>query len=218
MVIHVVDSPSGLLKTWSTLVSSRCYPSLSSMISNGKNKGSFKTAAKKSVLVTQYVKMTDTCTNLPISSLPALLGRPLMLWSCCQLDRSLHGPSNFRIRLLVGCDGLELDASRFRYRNRGNISPGDASCKLCNTEEESPSHFLVSCPALSMRRLALLQDAPSCVSVHLPHDPRALHDTLYNLLQGLVWLKAAHAQEWLLLFIKDLRQTRADLLLTRTSV
>ena len=162
--------------------------------------------------------MTDTCTNLPISSLPALLGRPSMLWSCCQLDRSMHGPSNFRIRLLVGCDGLELDASRFRYRNRGNISPGDASCKLCNTEEESPSHFLVSCPALSMRRLALLQDAPSCISVHLPHDSRALHDTLYNLLQGLVWLKAAHAQEWLLLFIKDLRQTRADLLLTSTLV
>ena len=189
------------------------------MISNGKNKGSFKTAAKKSALVTQYVKMTDICTNLPISSLPALLGRPSMLWSCCQLDRSMHGPSNFRIRLLlVGCDGLELDASRFRYRNRGNISPGDGSCKLCNTEEESPSHFLVSCPALSMRRLALLQDAPSCISVHLPHDPRALHDTLYNLLQGLVWLKAAHAQEWLLLFIKDLRQTRADLLLTSTLV
>ncbi len=31
----LADSPSGLLKTWSTLVSSRCYPSLSSMISNG---------------------------------------------------------------------------------------------------------------------------------------------------------------------------------------
>ncbi len=118
----------------------------------------------------------------------------------------------------MGCDGLELDVSRFRYRNRGNISPRDASCKLCNTEEESPSHFLVSCPALSARRHALLQDAPTCVSVHLPHDPRALHEILYNLLQGLVWLKAAHAQEWLLLFIKDLRQTRADLLLTRTLV
>ncbi len=131
--ILLADSPSGLLKTWSTLVSSRCYHSLSS---NRKNKGSFKAAAKKSVLVTQYVKMTDTCTNLPISSLPAHLGRPSMLWSCCQLDRSLHGLSNLRIRLLVG---LELDASRFRYCNR------DASCELCNTEEESPSHFLVSC-------------------------------------------------------------------------
>ena len=37
----LADSPSGLQKTWSTLVTTRCYPSLSSMISNGKMKESF---------------------------------------------------------------------------------------------------------------------------------------------------------------------------------
>ena len=166
----LADSPSGLQKTWSTLVTTRCYPSLSSMISNGKMKESFKAAAKKSMLICQYINMTDSCSNLPISSLPAHLGRPSLLWSCCLTDRSLHGPSNFRVRLLVGCDGLELDASRFRYRTNPNISPGDATCKLCNNEEE---HFLVSCSTLSPRRNELLQDAPACVKAHLPHDSEA---------------------------------------------
>ncbi len=34
------------------------------------------------------------------------IGRRSQLWSCCLRDLSLHGPSNFRIRLLVGGDGL----------------------------------------------------------------------------------------------------------------
>ena len=36
---------------------------------------------------------------------------------------------NFRIRLLLGCHGLESDTSTFR-RRRGDKSPGDPSCDL----------------------------------------------------------------------------------------
>ncbi len=100
-----------------------------------------------------------------------VMRRPSLLWSCCLMDRSLHGPSNFnfRVRLLVGCDGLELDASRFRYRTNLNISPGDATCKLCN---ESPSHLAVQLSRRAEMHV-LLHNAPACVQVHLPHDSEA---------------------------------------------
>ncbi len=55
------------------------------------------------------------------------------------------------LNILTGCDGPELDASRFRYRNRFNAAPGDASCKLCHLDVEPLSHFLTSCSALPPR-------------------------------------------------------------------
>ncbi len=128
--------------------------------------------------------------------------------SCCLRDRSLHGPSNFRVRLLVGCDGLELDASRFRYRTNQNISPGDATC---NKEEESPSHFLVSCSALSPRRNELLQDAPACVQAHLPHDSEASTSTLCSLLDP-AGTRVAACCTCARVAPIFLRQTRAELL------
>ena len=65
-------------------------------------------------------------------------------------------PSNGRhttakSRLLVGCNDLETDVSRFHYRrNRGNgMEPGDTTCKLCHSEPEDPSHFILHCPSLT---------------------------------------------------------------------
>ena len=44
-------------------------------------------------------------------------------------DRQTTTRTNFRVRILVGCDGLEADASRFRRRMNGT-APGDSTCKL----------------------------------------------------------------------------------------
>ncbi len=172
----LLDKGSGLLKTWSALVSTHPFPPLLTMVSNGKSKDSFKAAARKSMLIGQYIALVDSCSNLPISSLPAHMGKPSSLWLCSMKDRSLHGSSNFRIRLLTGCDGLELDASRFRSRNRFNAAQGDATCKLCHLDVESSSHFLSGCFALSPLRDAgafLEIEAGGCRRQRCPCAQRA---------------------------------------------
>ncbi len=45
----LLDKDSGLLKTWSALVSTHPFPPLLTMVSNGKSKDSFKAAARKSM-------------------------------------------------------------------------------------------------------------------------------------------------------------------------
>ena len=67
--------------------------------------------------------------------------------------------SNFRVRLLLGCHGLESDAARFRVRRDGSPT-GNPMCKLCNSEEEDPVHFLAVCNALQARQV-LLSHAPT---------------------------------------------------------
>ena len=52
--------------------------------------------------------------------------------------------SNLRIRLLVGCEGLEADTARFRYRKSG-LQVGDPTCKLCHAGAETPQHFTMDC-------------------------------------------------------------------------
>ena len=49
--------------------------------------------------------------------------------------------NNFRIRLLVGCDGLEADASRFRWR-KDRSQPNNSTCKLCHSVASSPGSLL----------------------------------------------------------------------------
>ena len=46
--------------------------------------------------------------------------------------------------LLLGCHGLESDAARFRVRRDGGRT-GNPLCKLCNSGEEDPEHFLSTC-------------------------------------------------------------------------
>ena len=41
---------------------------------------------------------------------------------CCRGNTNATRQTNFRIRLLTGCDGLEQDASHFRYRTQGRSS------------------------------------------------------------------------------------------------
>ena len=53
------------------------------------------------------------------------------LWRVTHFSDLFHltSKSNFRICLLLGCPGLESDASRFSTRNNGQLR-GDSSCKL----------------------------------------------------------------------------------------
>ena len=76
-------------------------------------------------------------------------GAPAPHWKITHSADLLHltTRSNFRVRLLLGCHGLESDAARFRVRRDGSPT-GNPMCKLCNSEEEDPVHFLAVCNAL----------------------------------------------------------------------
>ena len=88
-------------------------------------------------------------------------GAPAPHWKITHSADLLHltTRSNFRVRLLLGCHGLESDAARFRVRRDGSPT-GNLMCKLCNSEEEDPVHFLAACNTLQAQRLVLLSQAP----------------------------------------------------------
>ena len=93
--------------------------------------------------------------------------------------------NNFRIRLLVGCHGLEVDACRFRRRMLSNYIVNDPMCKLCGLEPEDPAHFIVRCPALADTRNSILQTSSSMDwdSLLLSHPARFL-----NIILGTEWI------------------------------
>ena len=76
------------------------------------------------------------------------------LASSSSLDPTLTRLNNFRMRLLVGCDGLEQNAARFRYRNTGT-APSDPLCKL---DQEDAVHFTAVCSRLCPTHCVL----PNC--------------------------------------------------------
>ena len=93
---------------------------------------------------------------------------PAPHWKVTIGDPKLTRLNNFRIRLLVGCDGLEADAARFRSRTT-TAQPGDPSCKLCNRGvPEDAAHFVSACPALDEERVKLYSDAPPSVRSQIP--------------------------------------------------
>ncbi len=113
--------------------------------------------------------------------------------------------------MLVGCDGLEADASRFRYR-KGPSQPGDPSCKLCNLHEpETPAHFIAHCPAISPRRQELLAGAPDHVRPLLP-DITLAPDHFFNVMIGSDWIDDPVTQSFIVDFLDQLRTSRNSLL------
>ena len=80
----------------------------------------------------------EDCTDLHIGACSIPIRRPARHWSVMLGDTNATRRTNFRIRLLTGCDGLEQDASHFRYRTHGKSS-GDPTCKLCGFGPENLS-------------------------------------------------------------------------------
>jgi len=115
--------------------------------------------------------MTETkhpreCSEYPIGFCNLPLGKPSQQWySTLKFnDRHTTAKSNFRIGLLVGCDGLETDVSRFHYRSNGM----EPYLQMCHSVPGDPSHFILRCPSLASRRHELLSDTPAHVRTLLP--------------------------------------------------
>ena len=112
------------------------------------------------------------CSLHLLSQMDPRSGSPSTLWTSTLNKDLLHltARNNFRIRLVLGCHGLESDAARFRKR-RCELEVGSSTCRLCAQGIEDPTHFLATCPALERRRKELLQDLIPALDSLVP-DPR----------------------------------------------
>ena len=74
----------------------------------------WKVFLKKHFAIREHLDFLAACDHLPLSDCQALkLLKPAPHWSITRGDVNLTRMNIFRIRLLVGCDGLECDAARF---------------------------------------------------------------------------------------------------------
>ena len=100
----------------------------------------WKKQVKRLYLTKEFLAFLDECDHLPLSLCSVGLGSPVNHWRVTLGLPILTRQNNFRLRLLVGCDGLEQDASRFRQRKDPSSRAHDASCKFCLTE---PPHLFL---------------------------------------------------------------------------
>ena len=110
--------------------------------------------------------------NISLCATPTFSLPPL--WSMIHCADQLHltTRSNLRIRLLLGCQGLESDVCRFSSQSNGQAR-GVPSCKLCGAQLEDVPHFISTCPSLETKRRKLLRHAPPQLQDwELPDPPR----------------------------------------------
>ncbi len=202
-------SPTSLMHSCSCLLEDFALPSLSTLSAAFPcTKYAWKKSTKLILRSRVYSELLSECSSLYISecdSVSFMKGRICPQWLASKGDRQMLQRSNFRVRLLVGCDGLEVDTSRFRAP-RGTVRT--STCKLCNSGAEDAMHFLIVCPALQSTRDDLLSQAPSTLSAYTSSP-----SSLLNHLLGTTWLDDPPTQKYSVNFIHMLRQARAEIIL-----
>ena len=129
----------------------------------------------------------------------------------CADQLHLTTRSNFRIRLLLGCHGLESDACRFSSRSIGQAR-GDPSCKLCGAQLEDVPHFISTCPSLETKRREPLRHAPPQLQDRELPDPARDPDLFAYVMLGIDWVEDIQLQVFCVNFLTELKAFRADLI------
>ena len=213
LVFHALISnppPKGFIPTISSILTNYGLPSLNSILDMSCSDPAWKWLIKKCILFSDFLSFSGACDTIPLSRCDINIGKPISHWQVTRGQPLLTRKNNFRIRLLVGCDGLEHDASRFRHRS---YSSGDNICKLCLSEPEDSSHFIARCPVLSGPRTLLLANLPTPPSV--PPLSELLHSNqlrLIDIVLGVEWIDDAVFQCSIIEFLSELRLARTTFL------
>ena len=165
------SSVKGEVKRFQDILAKHSLPDLSTLLSNTPSSNVWKSHVCKYLVLKAYLEFLEECDAYHLSSCSLKLLKLDPHWAAMFKDVKVMRPNNLRIRLLMGCDGLENDASRFRIRNTGG-RVHDPSSKLCGTVSEDAAHFICNCSALAEVRAALLLAAPPTLSSLIP-DPSA---------------------------------------------
>ena len=147
-----VSSPGakGITVVYQQLLSVINLPELASLLKDPPKKSSLKSFVKKQTVTRFPLEFLDECVNLCLSDceLKLKLHRPILHRMVSIGNPLLTRRNNFRIRLLVSCDGLEKDAARFSSGSKAHTA--GPCCKLCGSgqvEDAAPLLFTVQpCP------------------------------------------------------------------------
>ena len=145
------------IPTLSSLLEECNLPSINSLMADSCSRLAWKKQVKRLYLTKEFLAFVDECDHLPLSLCSIRLGSTVNHWRVTLGLPVLTRQNNFRLRLLVGCDGLEQDASRFRLRKDLFSCVRDASCKH-RTRGCSSFYSSVSCTCASQRPPAFLCD------------------------------------------------------------
>ncbi len=111
------SSPSGIIPVWQDLLDTLKLLSLEQLhvLSNPRSKIFWKSSTKRLLSINQAISLRETCPAYLVSSCRTI---PSPLWSATLNDRHSTVRTNFRIRMLTGCEGLFIsisDADRMVY-------------------------------------------------------------------------------------------------------
>jgi len=123
-------------------------PSAATLLQNTPSKSCWKRCITKILGTRAYLHLLDQAEvksdleQLSMCEPNFLVHSPIWGTTYCAEHVHLHltTRSNFSVRLLLGCQGLGSDASRFNSRSNGR-SGGDPSCKLCYAQLEDAIDF-----------------------------------------------------------------------------
>ena len=200
----------GVTRRYHELLRRLNLPELPTLLNSPPKTQTLKTYIRKNLALRAHVEFLETHESSFLGSCELHLLKPAPHWGVTVGDPALTRLNNFRIRLLVGCDGLEHDAARFRHRTTG-ATPSDPSCKLCGHEKEDAIHFAAVCPRLDDARCSALAEAPPIANTVLPHrgvDPRKFTEIIL----GTRWIEDSAFQCFCISFLSKLKTRRADLL------
>ena len=206
-------SAKGLIPAYRRLLEDLRLPSISQLLTQPPKPESWKSSTKKLLNFKTYLALMEDCIDLHVGACSIPIGRPVRHWSVTLGDTNATRRSNFRIRLLTGCDGLEQGASHFRYRTHGRSS-GDPTCKLCGLGPENAEHFITNCHSLDAARVHALESAPPQVRPHLPNparDPVGFTDVIL----GIDWIDHRPTQLFITEFLSQLKAARTAILQSR---
>ena len=130
----------GSIPVWSTLLQSLDLPHLNQLMDSPWSRQSWKKFVKCLLKTNSLLHHQLDCSHIPITQCSFEPDKPLPHWSVTWSLPLLTKRNNFRIRLLVRCDGLEHDACRFRTRRFPGVD-NSSICKLCLQEPEDQAHL-----------------------------------------------------------------------------
>ena len=212
VLVARANSPgaTGVVKRYGEILEQLNLPDLPALLAAPPKTSVWKAHVKRSLALRAHVEFMEICGSLLLGSCDLKLLKPAPHWKVTLGDPALTRLNNFRICLLVGCDGLEQDASRFRRRTTG-APRSDASCKLCGHTPEDAAHFVVGCHPLEDARSAALAVAPPSISKILPCrvvDPLKFTE----LILGTCWIDDAAFQSFCITYLSRLKARRTELL------
>ena len=205
MFARAMASPKkGVIMEYEKLLGSLGLPSLSHVLTSPPKPSSWKSFTSKNLAIRSYLDFLECCGGYDVSSCEFKLAKPIQHWGVSVGDPGLTRKNNFRVRLLVGCDGLNLDSSRFH--NRRGV-PLSSECPLCRSGAEDSYHFIATCPALEPERLAFLSNAPQSIREQFP-DPVVCPRDFADVVTGVVWIENLAFQRYCVEFLHSLKLAR----------